>query len=61
MLDIHSVSELPLSRINCGCCLCVDCVTRGHAGHDVNKVSYVVEIHVQTNKSLSETTTRFYF
>lgn len=53
MCDVHSVSELPLHRINCGCPLCVDCVTRGHAGHKVNKVSYVVEIHVQQNKSLS--------
>lgn len=42
MCDVHSVSELPLHRIiNCGCRLCVDCVTRGH------------EIQVKQKKSLS--------
>lgn len=53
MCDVHSVSELPLHRINCGCPLCVDCVIRGHAGHKVKINSDVVEIQVQQNKSLS--------
>lgn len=54
MCEVHDGCELlPLYCMDCDCPLCGDCVTRDHVGHQVRKVSEVVETQLcQLKESL---------
>lgn len=45
--EVHDCELLPLYCMDCDCPLCGDCVTRDHVGHQVRKVSEVIETQVR--------------